>query len=235
MLVKIIYVTIIGIGGCMIDVKGDLEAHVGKELKEENVQKTMEKIDLDISEAEITSLNVNDSPLFKQVKGRVKLENFDDEDDKIPYGPVVIAETESIEKWKEKTRGWSIAPTIGVSHYGNASGTFTYSRGTGEKLVERESSATSVTHQRNIKVKPGSSRIVAVEVDIKLHVIHVKNVLLEFTSDTKLKTKCWPWSKQKLSKILEIRSEKDGKIIAVSDGKVEVMEVLSAVRTYTEK
>jgi hypothetical protein len=217
----------------MLDVKGDLEAYVGRELKEKNVQKTMEEINLDINEAEITSVNVKDNPFVKKIKGRVKLKNSSKKDVKLPYGPVVITETDTVETWKEKTRGWSISPTVGVSHYGTASGTFVYSRGKGEKLVFRESSETSVTHQRDIDVEACSSLIVAVEVDVKLYVIEVKKLLLEFPPDTELKVK--RWSKQKLSNILKIRGEKDGKIIAESDGKVEIMEVLSCMEIYHPK
>ena len=224
-----IHVTILGIGGYMFDVKGNLEVYIGKELKEKHVQKIMEEIDFDVSEAEITSISVVNE---KETIAKKELTNRGG-GTAVKFGPVIIKKMDAIEEWKEKTRGWSFAPTVGVSHYGNASCTFTYCRSKGETSVVRESSEISECHKEEISVEVGSSIMAAVEVNKKVYTINVKRLLLEFPSNTELKVK--RWSKKKLSDIFgekDIRSEKDGKVIAESEGTVKIMEVTSSVVTY---
>jgi hypothetical protein len=225
------FTLVIGVNGYMFDVKDDLEACVDKELKEKNVQKTMEAVYFDISEAEITSREVVDT--IKRI-GRKTLTNRGG-GTTVKYGPVVIRKADAIEKWKEKTRGWSVSPTAGMSHYGEASCAFVYSRSKIEKSGVRESSEISESHEEDIQLEVGSSITAVVEVNTREYVIKVKKLLLEFPSDTELRVNRWPRSKEKLSGILgshNIRSENSGKITAESEGTVKVAKVTSSVEIY---
>ena len=84
----------------MFDVKGNLEVYIGKE---KHVQKIMEEIDFDISEAEIISISVVNE---KETIAKKELTNRGG-GTAVKFGPVIVKKMDAIEEWKEKTRGWS--------------------------------------------------------------------------------------------------------------------------------
>ena len=223
----------IGIKGGIISIKEALEARLEKKLKQENIDEAMKAVKLDISKAIVTSVSKSDPHVTSYAKNERSNDSSEEQD--FDYGPIKLTFSKSEEIWKETTSGWSVSGTLGAAYQGaTASTTAVYHRGKADRLIKKDSLTVEIPFSKKIKIMPRTTVTAVVEEVEVFYTIDVKGLLLEFPSDAELKI---AWLKKKpIAKILKnsikSQSDKDGKIIAEINGKVEIMDVKRSLKDY---
>ena len=219
----------------MIIVKEALEACLGdKTLKQEDVDEAMEVVELDFSEAVVTSESKKRNT--KELHVKKDYEN-DTREVKKEKHQIDLKCINSTEFWKENTSGWSVSGTLGAEYQGaKASTTAGYHRGTTEKSVKKDALEVMMPFSKEFTIQPNSSCAVTVVEEEEMYTVSIRGLLLEFSRDAKPKLKINCLQKRKLSKIFEasgkMKSDKDGKITAEIDGKLEAINVKRYVAVY---
>ena len=187
----------------LVTIKETLEACHGGELKQEYVDKVMEKITFDESEAIATScLRESGDPL--EIVPRETRSNGSDEVKTEKY-EASAKWTDSAQKWKETNSGWSAKVGIGGEKYVRGDCSFEYHRGKTEKDIENKSFEISKVFEDDVVIDPHSScEVTVIRVETE-YTADIKKLRLKFPHDTKLKVHpvIGPAGKTLLSEILE--------------------------------
>ena len=219
-------------------IKEALEECCGvNELKQEDIDEAMKHVELDVSEAVVTS--VSDEPsvledlavheIFRNDKGEVNTR---------PY-KADVKWSNSKELWKLKTSGWSMSGKLGVAHQGAAGfATATYHRGKAEVDIEKDTLEVSKQYSKDIEMQPYSAYEVTVIKEETTYTANVEGLLLKFPKNTKIKTSSWKFPK-KLSNIFKKErvkgkiTRKDGVwITAEINGKFTAKNVTAEVKAF---
>ena len=217
-------------------IKEALEACHGGHLREEYVDKVMNKIMLDQSEA-IAIPHPPKSGDPQELIVREKKDNNSDEDRNVTYRANATW-NDTTQQWKERTSGWSIKGGVGVEKYARGDIGFEYHRGRTEKDITTTSLEVSREFVHEFTVKPHSScEVTVVKVETE-YTADIKKLRLKFPHDTKLKIRpvMGPAGNTLLSEILEekilYKKDKDDNTIVELDGKFKAMHTSTKVAVY---
>ena len=225
----------VGIYG-FVTIKESLEACCGGELKQEYVDKAMEKIVIDDSEATVIHpLSKSDRELII----REKKDNNSDEATPTTY-TANVTWNDTTQKWKETTSGWSVTVGAGAEKYTKGHGSFEYHQGKTERDIKTTSFEVTMPFKHSFDMEPhSSSEVTVVKVETE-YTADIKKLRLKFPHDTKLKVRpvLGPAGKKTLSKILEkkftvlYKRDKDDNAIVELDAKFKAMHITTEVAVY---
>lgn len=218
-------------------IKEALEECCGvKELKQEDVDEAMKNVELDVSEAIVTSVSKKLSDpedlaireIHRNNKGEVKTITYKTD----------VKRIDSKELWKLKTSGWSMSGKVGVAYQGAAgSATATYHRGKAEAEIQKDTREVSTVYSKDIEMRPRSAYEVTVVKEEATYTANIEKLLLKFPESTTIKTSWRP--AKKLSMILKKKRGK-GRIIntdghwitAQINGKFKAKNVTAEVKEF---
>ena len=146
--------------------------------------------------------------------------------------------TDSAQKWKETTSGWSAKVGIGAEKYARGDYSFEYHRGKTEKDIENKLFEISKVFKDNVVINPHSPcEVTVVKVETE-YTADIKKLRFKFPHDTKLKVRpvIGPAGKTSLSGILKekilCKKDKDDNTVVELDGKFKAMHITTEVKVY---
>ena len=203
-------------------------------IRQEDVDEAMKDVELDFSEAVVTSEPENKIDLVDLAARDI----FRNDTDKVNTEQYTIGAKwiNSKELWKLKTSGWSMSGRLGVAHQGaEGSATATYQRGKLEAEINKNTIEVEKQYSKNIEMKPHSRYEVTVVKQETTYAANIEGLLLTFPSNASIKTSR-VGRKKKLSKILSrtgnIVSKNGDKITARIAGKFEAKNVTAEVKAF---
>ena len=216
-------------------IKEALEVCCGDELKQEYVDKVMKKIQVDDSE----STAIPHLPTVVDRQNLVPRErkcNNSDKDEQMTF-QTEITWSNTSQKWKETTSGWTMKGELGAQEYAQANIGFEYHQGKTEKDIDMKSLECKKVFECTRTMKKRSScewTVAKVETE---YTADIKKLRLKFPHDTKLRVRSikGPAGKKKLAKVLQekvlYKKDKDDNTIVEIDGKFKAMDIMTELVT----
>ena len=215
-----------------------MEECYGGTLEQKDIDEAMnlEGVELKYNEAVVTSASDN-----KQCENLIEPRDIrrNEKETVQPLHYTTHAKwTNSTEKWKETTSGWSVSGKLGLGYEGaEASTTATYHRGKTEKEITRDMFEVSKDYEKDIEMLPRSVYELTVLKEETTYIADIEGLLLTFPKDKSMKR--WFMSSKQLSRIFNTKKGKEkivsnvgGKITVQINGKFEAKNVNAEVKEY---